>query len=46
MDKDYGILYVKKFIESHEPEDLALALALGIFTSFAYLSYAKKTRLS
>ena len=44
MDKEYGMSYFKKFIESHEPEDLAIGLALGIFTTFTYLSIRKKMR--
>lgn len=44
MDKEYGMSYFKKFIESHEPEDLAIGLALGIFTTFTYLSICKKMK--
>lgn len=42
MDKEYGMSYFKQFIESHEPEDLAIGLALGIFVTFTYLSMRKK----
>lgn len=44
MDKEYGMSYFKNFIESHEPEDLAIGLALGIFTSFTYLTLRKRMR--
>jgi hypothetical protein len=44
MDKDYGMSYFKRFIESHEPEDLAIGLALGVFTSFTYLAIRKRMK--
>lgn len=44
MDKEYGMNYFKRFIESHEPEDLAIALALGGLTSFTYLIIRKRMR--
>lgn len=45
MDKEYGMNYFRRFIESHEPEDLAIGLALGIFTTFSYLSIRKRKKI-
>lgn len=36
--------YLIMFIDSHEPEDLAIGTALGMFTTFAYLSFCKRKR--
>lgn len=44
MDQEYGMCYLRRFIESHEPEDLAIGLALGVFTTFTYLAWRKRRR--